>query len=217
MQLAQPDTATSFGMKRRLGSYSSFAQDAVLILVASFFFYIHIERMLAHGVFTSAPFAIEQGLLVGLFLTRRRARATSRRLIDWVAAVGGWLPFAFMPADNVARGLATSGTAVQMVGLSLTIVCFMALGRSFGIVAANRGLKVNGPYRIVRHPIYFAHVVTMTGFVLANLHAYNVALFAIIMAFQVYRMNAEERVLTETGDYSQYASRVRWRLIPGVY
>lgn len=217
LQRTHADIAVGSRLRERLGSYNSFAQDTVLILVASFFFYVHIGRVLGDGVYTSAPFAVEQALLVGLFLTRRRSKATSTRLIDWIAAAGGWLPLAFMPVNNVAEGLAPAGTAVQMVGLSLTIVCFMALGRSFGIVAANRGLKVHGPYRIVRHPVYLAHAVTMTGFVIANLHAYNVALFAIIMAFQVYRMNAEERVLTETGDYAQYANQVRWRLLPGLY
>lgn len=201
----------------RLGRYSAMAQDAALILIAAFFFYAHIRRVVGDGAYTSLPFVVEQALLVGLFLTRRRSKATSRRLIDWVAAAGSWLPFAFMPVDGVWESLAVTGTGIQMAGLCLTIVCFTALGRSFGIVAANRGLKVNGPYRIVRHPIYFAHAVTMTGFVVANPHAYNVALFAVIMAFQVYRMNAEERVLTETGDYAQYARQVRWRLVPGVY
>lgn len=97
---------------KRLRQYSSAAQDAALILIAAFFFYIHIRRVVGDGVYTSIPFVVEQALLVGLFLSRRRSRATSRRLIDWVAAAGSWLPFAFMPVDGVAGGLAASGTGV---------------------------------------------------------------------------------------------------------
>ena len=42
------------------------------------------------------------------------------------------------------------------------------LGRSFGIVAANRGVKTRGPYRLVRHPAYFGYLMSYLGYVAEN-------------------------------------------------
>ena len=196
---------------------ASMLQDAVLVVVSSFFFVIHARLLLA-GQVSSVFFATEQGLLIWMFLTRRRSQATSTRVGDWiVATIGGWLPLALQPVGSAHVGLEISGMAVQLAGLTCTAIGFLALGRSFGIVAANRGLTVRGPYRIVRHPIYFSHAITLSGFLLANPGWLNFAIVAIVGAGQIMRIMAEERVLRETGDYAEYAGRVRWRLIPGVF
>jgi protein-S-isoprenylcysteine O-methyltransferase Ste14 len=44
----------------------------------------------------------------------------------------------------------------------------MVLGRSFGLLPAQRGLVVVGPYRFVRHPIYFGYLIGHIGFLLVN-------------------------------------------------
>jgi protein-S-isoprenylcysteine O-methyltransferase Ste14 len=194
----------------------SLAQDALLIVVSTAFFTAHAQSAM-DGRWTSLGFAIEQALLVGIFLTRRRSIATSTRPFDWLIAAGGWLSLLARPADAPGEWAASLGIGIQTVGLVLTIIGFAYLGRSFGVVAANRGLKVGGPYRFVRHPIYLSHTLTTTGFVLANFSAWNVGVLVLLTACQVLRMNAEERVLTESGPYADYAKRVRWRLVPGLY
>ena len=200
---------------RRLGSMT---QDAALVVLSALFFYIHARLVLIDHDLTSLFFAAEQALLVGVFLARRRSYVTSVRPGDWiVATLGGWLPLALQPAGGAPDGVLVMGTVVQMLGLTLTCYGFWSLGRSFGVVAANRGIKSRGPYRIVRHPIYLSHSITMGGFLLANPSALNAILLAVITTAQLLRIRAEERVLTESGDYATYASRVRWRLIPGVY
>lgn len=198
---------------RRLGM----VQDASLVCISAVFFYAHgVHAYQTHNP-SNVFFALEQGLLVFMFLTRRRSQATSPRPWDWVVAtLGGWLPLAMRPHES-GGFLEIYGTGIQIVGLSCVLVSFLTLGKSFGVVAANRGLKVGGPYRFVRHPIYFSHSITLLGFVIANLWWYNTALIVAITVFQVFRISAEERVLTETGDYAAYKERVRWRLVPGLY
>ncbi|MGI8927502.1 MAG: methyltransferase family protein [Tepidiformaceae bacterium] len=194
------------------------AQDACLVVICLLFFYVHTTLVVRDGVITSVPFAIEQGLLAGMFLTRRRSTATSTRPLDWaVASVGGWLPFALQAQHGGANPLTVGGTALQCVGLAGTIICFCYLGKSFGIVAANRGLKKHGPYGIVRHPIYLSHTVTMTGLLIANYHPLNLAIVALVSICQLLRIRAEERILTATADYAAYRKAVRWRLLPGLY
>ncbi len=195
----------------------SYLQDASLICVSAAFFYAHATHAVETGSITNVFFAIEQGLLVGVFLMRRRTDTTSTRPWDWfVATIGGWLALAMRPHESGGL-LETYGTALQVLGLSCVIVGFATIGKSFGVVAANRGLKVGGPYRFVRHPIYMSHSITLIGFTLANLWWYNAAVLITVTIFQVFRMQAEERVLAATSDYDAYRGRVRWRLLPGVY
>jgi len=195
----------------------SYLQDALLVCVSGLFFYVHLGHAIREASATNLFFAIEQGVLVGVFLSRRRTTTTSQRPWDWfVATIGGWGALALQPDE--ATGLqAVAGASVQVVGLFLVTVCLLNLGKSFGVVAANRGLKVRGPYRVVRHPVYASHLVTQLGFVLANPGLANAAVVLTVTLFQVLRIRAEERVLTETADYVSYARTVRWRLLPGVY
>jgi protein-S-isoprenylcysteine O-methyltransferase Ste14 len=193
------------------------AQDAALIVVSAAFVVAH-ARLVLGGQFTSIFFATEQGLLVWMFLTRRRSQSTSTRVGDWiVATLGGWLILAAQPVGTSHASMEVGGTALQLIGLSCTVVGFLALGRSFGVVAANRGLTVRGPYQIIRHPIYLSHAITMSGFLIANPAAVNFAIAAVVVTCQLMRINAEERVLSDTSDYAAYRAQVRWRLVPHVY
>ncbi len=89
------------------------------------FFYAHSRHVIVDQVYTSMPFAIQQGLLVWLFLSRRRSTNTSTRPMDWVfATIGGFLPLAFQVQCGAPTGLAITGTTVQMLGLGFAIIGF---------------------------------------------------------------------------------------------
>ena len=205
------------GMSSAWSRRLSLVQDASLVCISALFFYVNLSFALTERSLGNVFFVAEQALLVGMFLTRRRSQYTSPRISDWVVAtLGGWLPLVMRPHET-GGGIESIGTAVQFAGLAMVILGFATLGKSFGIVAANRGLKVGGLYRIVRHPIYLAHSITLTGFVMANFWWFNAAILLLISVFQLLRIRAEERVLTETSDYAVYKERVPWRLIPGLY
>jgi len=74
------------------------------------------------------------------------------------------------------------------------------------------------PYRIVRHPGYAGAILAMPGMVLALDSAWTLlpAAFALIVAGA--RTALEDRTLhEELPGYAQYATRVKYRLLPGVY
>ncbi len=82
------------------------------------------------------------------------------------------------------------------------------------------GRKVvdSGPYRIVRHPMYVAAVFFFGGIPLAlgSFWALIPAVMAVIIL--VVRTALEDRMLQEElPGYKEYAGRVRYRLIPGVW
>jgi protein-S-isoprenylcysteine O-methyltransferase Ste14 len=93
----------------------------------------------------------------------------------------------------------------------------LSLGRSFGCVAANRGLKFGGPYQFVRHPMYFGYLMTHLGFLLVNPTAWNVSTYVLCYSMQIPRLLCEERLLSKDQDYQRYARLVHFRLIPGIF
>lgn len=165
---------------------------------------------------TVLPILLQETLLVVLFLARRPSRATSSRPADWLLGVAGTFLPLLMRAREPLGALAWLGRPVQIAGLVLALVAIAGLGRSFGIVAAHRGLRTGGPYRLVRHPLYAAYALTYVGYLLSYPRLLNAALVAVTIAVMVARAVAEERLLADDPDYRAYRERVRWRFVPGI-
>ena len=107
--------------------------------------------------------------------------------------------------------------AVSTVGLLLVIAAKMVLGRSFGLVPANRGVVDGGPYGLMRHPIYAGYVLAHVAFLAAHPTVANVVLVLASDSALIVRALMEERTLSSDDRYRAYCSRVSWHLVPGVF
>ena len=67
----------------------------------------------------------------------------------------------------------------SMAGLLLHLGAKLSLRRSFGIVAADRGIKIEGPYRLVRHPMYLGYMLVHLALLLAGPLWWNATIFAL--------------------------------------
>lgn len=220
---ATPLTVTSDGVTsaaRRLSSaWPSFVVGALLAVAWSYFAIANF----VHARHTHHPTGLGASLLeltaAIFFLIRRPARVTSSSLLAWIATgVVSFGMLAARPGDaNAVAGLESVWAAIQLVGWGLAVMCLSTLGRSFGLVAANRGVVTRGPYRFVRHPIYSCYLLTQAGYVLENPTARNAAVIFGTVVFQIVRIHTEEQVLEQDPEYVAYRSRVRRRLIPRVY
>ena len=159
-----------------------------------------------------------ESLVVVLTVVRRKAMYVDRSV---AAAVLTLLSVAGPPmlrASDVNSMVPDVVTAmVSAIGLGLVVVGKMALGRSFGIAPANRGVVMRGPYVIVRHPIYTGYLLTHVAFLLAHPTPWNAAVLVVADSALVIRALIEERVLGADAEYQSYCRRVGWHLVPGVF
>jgi protein-S-isoprenylcysteine O-methyltransferase Ste14 len=153
-----------------------------------------------------------------LFVIRRPPLATSARPVAWISAsLGAFAMLGARPVAHPDAGPFAAMEIVQLVGFAIVLVALGALGRSFGIVAANRGVKTRGLYSLVRHPAYSGYLVSYLGYVAENPSARNAVLLVVGTAAQLVRISEEERMLSFDQGYCEYLGRVRRRLIPYVY
>ncbi|MBN1781049.1 DUF192 domain-containing protein [bacterium] len=161
---------------------------------------------------------IHNTLLMLLFFSRRKSSRTSFRILDWVIPVLTLMFTMFLrPAAGSPENWVQWSFMMQAAGLAGIIASLMSLGRSFGIVPANRRIVSHGTYRIVRHPLYLSEIVFHAGFFLGNISAFNGALIVLILAGQLWRSLSEEKLLTADSAYRAYKARVRYRFLPGLF
>jgi protein-S-isoprenylcysteine O-methyltransferase Ste14 len=170
------------------------------------------------GHITGLLLLVSEALVVILTLVRRPAQLVDRSLI---AAVMTTVSVAAPPmlrasdASSLAPDIVTA--LASAVGVLLVIVGKLTLGRSFGLVPANRGVVARGPYNVVRHPIYAGYLITHVAFLAAYPGPWNVAIVLIGDSALIVRALMEERVLATDVAYQAYCRRVGWHLVPGVF
>lgn len=169
------------------------------------------------GKWTSLMWIVSEGLVILLLVFRRESRRLSARPWDWTVALGGSFTVLLVRPTASAIVPDSLGVLLLVAGTAVEVHAKLFLGRSFGLVAADRGIVLNGPYRIVRHPIYLGYLVTHIGFLLTNWSLRNIAAYLVVYCFQIARILAEERLLKTNGLYRAYCEQVRYRLMPGVF
>ena len=76
----------------------------------------------------------------------------------------------------------------------------------------------SGPYRFVRHPGYAGIIIPLFGIVLALGSVWTLIPATVALIIAVIRTVLEDQALQEElPGYRDYARRVRYRLIPGIY
>jgi protein-S-isoprenylcysteine O-methyltransferase Ste14 len=158
-------------------------------------------------------------LLALLIMTRSPAKAQADGLLPRIAAfVGTYLPWTitfFGKTDQALPNLLS--TACVLIGTIMMLVTIRHLGRSFSLVPQARSVVQTGPYRWIKHPLYFSEQIAILGVVLQYLTPVTVIVFVVHIGVQVCRILYEEDLLRRNcPEYSSYEAS-RWRLIPCVW
>ena len=155
--------------------------------------------------------------IVAIFLIIRRDPDETRHTWQtWITTTCGTLsPFLLRPIE-VTEDLLL-GEILQITAFIMQIAALLYLNRSFGLLPAHRGVKSGGLYSWVRHPLYTAYVIMFLGYWINNQSLNNAAVIVAGTAFLVMRIHYEEALLLKYADYTRYANRIRWRLIPSIW
>ncbi len=126
-------------------------------------------------------------------------------------------------SDKVPAWLQGLGLLVFAGSYALALWA-MQVNRFFSPVVriqSDRGQYVvtTGPYAVIRHPGYLAGILIILASGVALGSWLAAALVAVsCLPFLLYRAMTEDRILqVELPGYSDYARRVRWRLMPGIW
>src|SRR5260370_2062449 len=174
--------ATPEGLSRRLfeGHPSSFSspglrQAAASLGLAILFFGSLAPDALHYGTgVANLIWAVGAALMGVLSLVRIPPNAAMVNLRSILAVAGMTLvPAQIRPTVASVGILASCAVILELFGVVLSQVGRLYMGRSFGLLPANRGVITTGPFRLVRHPIYLGLFILTVGYVMAYPHVLN--------------------------------------------
>ena len=148
-----------------------------------------------------------------LFVVRRDPTKVAGK-VDGAIALAGTFSVSFLKDAGQLHDAELLPTLIQAAGVIGWAIALSTLGRSFGVVPADRGLVRHGPYRFIRHPIYAFETLFFIGYLAAVPTPRTFIVIAVWAVLQVVRIIREERII---GGYDEYRQGVRWRLIPFVW
>ena len=166
-------------------------------------------------------YVLQHLIVLGIALTRPRAKVWDYSIASSIAVgVAYAYPYAQVIYLRWSPGYVASPTAglvLVTLAAGLSLVSLLTMRRLFGVRPALRGLATNGPYRFVRHPMYLSYLLADIGY---NLQEWNfVTLLLVLVGWMslVYRIHAEERVLSQHAKWPAYVALARYRLFPGIW
>jgi protein-S-isoprenylcysteine O-methyltransferase Ste14 len=142
-------------------------------------------------------------LMLSLFLTSG---------LDWRL---GWTTGLPLTAQILAAIAGLAG-----FGLILWSLSSNPFAVAYARLQAERGHRVvqSGPYRFVRHPFYDGALLYILALPILLGSLWAVFPAALVASLFLARTNLEDRMLqAELQGYADYASQVRYRLLPGVW
>jgi len=122
--------------------------------------------------------------------------------------------------SSVPVWLVVVGNVLVAVGLVLAqlVVIQNNYAAANITVEPDQALASTGLYSVVRHPMYAGALLMMIGTPLALDSYWGLVVLAPSLAVLAARILDEEALLTEElGGYREYLTRVRYRLVPGVW
>ena len=169
--------------------------------------------------FVETSFVVQNIVLAAVVLIRRDHLAVDGNWVHQAVALAAFfsgVAFIGQPTSGGDDVRLVSQIVVATSNL-IGIASLLHLGKSFGILIANRGIQRGGVYRLIRHPMYLSDILLRIGFAISHYSLLSLGLAFVSIAFYVYRAVLEERFLVHDSEYRDYRERVRYCFVPGVF
>jgi protein-S-isoprenylcysteine O-methyltransferase Ste14 len=146
----------------------------------------------------------------------------------WVLAQLGLFAvyvYALVGTDDLTEGFGLefariTGVVTLVIGIGIAGWSMVILGRDLTIFphpVEEARLVDQGPYRLVRHPIYFGVILGSVGLALAFANPAAVLVALVFIPFFMAKTGFEEAKLVESvPGYREYRSTIPYRIIPRV-
>ena len=191
--------------------------NVVAALLWCYYLFNSGKGYLEHGQSIFLLFLFRNSLIVILFLFRREAKNISLNPRHWIIAFSTTVfAFAFKMNETVPLLAPFISNTLFVIGATLACYAVFNLGKSWGIVPANRGIVTDELYKFIRHPIYASYIVMDIAMVLSAFSWFNVLLFVSLLILFNLRASYEENFLKNDPVYQKYCEKVRYRFIPGI-
>ncbi|HUE35254.1 MAG TPA: isoprenylcysteine carboxylmethyltransferase family protein [Mycobacterium sp.] len=122
--------------------------------------------------------------------------------------------------SSVPAVVCVIGDVLVVAGLTLGVLVVIQNSYAAATVRVEEGQKLasRGLYKLVRHPMYAGSLILMVGIPLALGSYWGLIVLILGLLVLVFRIRDEEKMLNqELAGYSEYAQRVRYRLMPYVW
>jgi protein-S-isoprenylcysteine O-methyltransferase Ste14 len=166
-------------------------------------------------------YVLQHFIVLGIALTRPQPKVRDYSVVSSMAVgIAYAYPYAQVIYLRWSPGYVAwpeAGLVLVTLAAALSLISLLTIGRLFGIRPALRGLVTNGPYRLVRHPMYLSYVLADIGYNLQEWNFVTLLLVLVGWASLLYRIHAEERVLSQHAEWPAYIAVVRSRLLPGLW
>ncbi len=218
MNLSAPSSATD---QERAGEIATTFKNRVSNVALALFFFIgllpsHTPRYALHSA--DIIWMVGAGLMGIFSLVRVTPKAVMLNAWSISATAGMMLLPMMIKAGPPSIGILNQlGIAIELIGVVFTQLARIYLGRSFGLLPANRGIVSTGPFRLMRHPIYVGWLLLTLGHSFIYPTPRNFIVMTSVLPFMMWRIVQEEALLSLDPEYREYCARVRSRLIPGIF
>lgn len=186
-------------------------------------------RMFSLGLFAAGPVVAVMALLRRWLVPspmRFRIR-TWRRYVPAILLPAEWLLPPILIVLRIGAiegswlGVRVVGLAVGLAGAVLLTWAAVLLGRFLmhgAVVREDHALIENGPYRLVRHPVYAGYLALLLGSGVASLNICLCLLWPVSLIGILLQAASEEQLLAERfgQDYECYVRRTG-RLVPRLW
>lgn len=212
---------TDRSKEERLASLMTPWRDRTIALIAATpFMWATYNRVHSVGIDLPSIVLVAQALV---FLATMVSRKTPVRvstnpwfwLLTFVETY--WL-FVVIIVVRHGRAIVPHWASDSLATFSLLLMIWarLSLGRSIGLVPAQRSLVNHGAYEYVRHPIYVATSLNLVAVGLNGFSPTNLVIVALGVFWFWLKSIVEESYLRSDPQYAEYMRRVRWRWLPGI-